>query len=407
MTPRGLAFDRLGNLYIADSEGHRVRKVTPQGIITTIAGTGERWSSGDGGPAINADVAYPQAVVADSAGNVYICEGWHPFSSSIRKIDPAGIITSFAGGAYGYGGDGGPAKQARINYPLGMALDSSGNLYLADTYNHRVRRITTAGVITTVAGNGVAAFAGDGGPATAASLNAPSALAFDNQGNMYLADAGNQRIRKVHASGVISTVAGNGAASYSGDGGSPLAASLKNPAGVAVDASGNLYIADTDNNRIRAIPARPATYTANPSRLAFTATAGASLPASQQLSLVSSVVGLGWEMSAVLTSSGGSWLSVSASSGMMPSLVTVSADASKLAPGTYQGTVEISAPAASPSVTAIPVTFTVTSAQPAGLLVLPASLDFRMQAGGTTPPPQSLRIENLSLIHISEPTRPY
>ena len=429
-TPVCGTLDPAGNLYVSDWGNKRIRKINPQGIITTVAGGGD--TLGEGGPATNAGLVNPNCVALDAAGNLYFAEGTG--GGRVRKVDPQGTISTVAqrGNPFGIAvdaagnifftdldsrlvlkisalgaisivagggsvlGDGGPASQARLRAPIGVALDRVGNLYIGDADDHRVRKVDTAGIISTVAGTGTAGSSGDGGQATRAALNSRTQLCLDGSGNLYIADTGNNRIRKVNASGVISTVAGNGTAGFTGDGGSPLTAGLNAPQGVAVDAVGNVYISDTGNNRIRAIPARPATYSVNPSRLAFTTTAGASLPASQQVTLVGSVVGLGWEMSAVLTSSGGSWLSVSGSSGMMPSLVTVSADARKLAPGTYEGTIEISAPAASPPTVTIPVTFTVTGGQVAGLSVLPASLDFRMQTGGAAPPAQALRIESSS-----------
>ncbi len=251
--PTGLAVDGAGNVYIADSGNHRIRRVNGAGNITTVAGTGATGSSGDGGPATAAQLGYPTGVAVDGAGNVYIADyGNH----RIRRVDGAGGITTVAGtGAFGFSGDGGPATAAQLYMPAGVTVDRAGNVYIADAYNHRVRRVDTAAVITTVAGTGAAGFSGDGGPATAAQLRNPFHVTVDGAGNVYLADNGNHRIRRVDAAGVITTVAGTGAAGFSGDGGLASAAQLDVPTGIAVDGVGNVYIADSGNHRIRRVDA--------------------------------------------------------------------------------------------------------------------------------------------------------
>ena len=249
--PWGVAVDASGNLYIADSADRRIRKVDTYGIITTVAGNGAGGYSGDGGPATNASLCAPLGVAVDASGNLYIAD-W--CNQRIRKVDTSGIITTVAGnGAGGYSGDGGPATNASLWWPSGVAVDASGNLYIAEVGNQRIRRVDTSGIITTVAGNGTAGYSGDGGPATNARLCWPSDVAVDASGNLYIADWYNHRIRKVDTSGIITTVAGNGTASYSGDGGPATNASLRYPHGVAVDVNGNLYIADYDNHRIRTV----------------------------------------------------------------------------------------------------------------------------------------------------------
>ncbi len=243
--PNGVAVDSAGNVYIADTFNCRIRAVAG-GIITTVAGTGACTSGGGDGPATSATLDKPNAVAADSAGNVSIAD---TFNCRIRTV-AGGIITSVAGnGLCGYSGDGGPATSASLNYPSGTAVDSAGNLYIADTLNCRVRKLT-AGTISTIAGNGLCGYSGDGGPATGASLNVPSGVAVDSAGNLYVADAANCRVRKV-AGGVITTVAGTGVCGFGGDGGPGVSAPLNQPAGVAVDGAGNLYIADTFNCRVR------------------------------------------------------------------------------------------------------------------------------------------------------------
>jgi uncharacterized protein (TIGR03437 family) len=247
--PTGMALDSSGNIYIADSLNYRIRKVTG-GAISTIGGNGVFSYSGDGGPASSAQLNTPQAVAVDSSGNLYICD---TVNNVVRKVTASGTITTIAGnGTQGYGGDGGAATAAQLNKPQGIAVDSSGNIYVADTQNARVRKIS-GGAINTVAGNGMPGYGGDGGSATAAQLYVPIGLAVDSAGNLYIADFTNNRVRKVSTAGVISTVAGNGNSGYSGDGGSAVNAMLNGPTDVAVDSNGNLYIADLNNNAVREV----------------------------------------------------------------------------------------------------------------------------------------------------------
>jgi RHS repeat-associated protein len=222
-------------------------------IIETVAGNGTLGYSGDGGPAAQAELTYPCGVAVDGSGNIYIADrcNW-----CIRKVDTSGIITTVAGdGAWwgGYSGDGGPADQAELSYSHDVAVDGSGNLYIADTFNHCIRKVDTSGIITTVAGDGTYGYSGDGGPAAQAELNYPCGVAVDGSGNIYIADTDNDRIRKVDTSGIITTVAGEGTYGYSGDGGPAAQAELKRPYGVAVDGSGNIYISDMNNDRIRKV----------------------------------------------------------------------------------------------------------------------------------------------------------
>ena len=246
----GIGFDAVGNLYVTEDEG-RVRKIDASGIITTVAGGVGFEFSGDGGPAVGAGLNTPKDVAFDSLGNMYIADSQN---LRIRKVDLSGIITTFAGnGVETFGGDGGPATSASLNFPSGVAVDTLDNVYIADTVNNRVRKVDPFGIITTVAGDGSPAFAGDGGPATAASLNFPRRVEFDTAGNLYIADSSNNRIRKVDSGGIISTVAGNGLAEFSGDSGPATLAGLNSPAGVAIDGAGNVYIADPNNSRIRIV----------------------------------------------------------------------------------------------------------------------------------------------------------
>jgi sugar lactone lactonase YvrE len=265
-----VAVDAAGNLLIADTGNNRIRRVDgATGVITTVAGTGPTGSeagsfSGDGGPAVNANLRFPSSVAVDASGNLYIADGGN---HRIRRVDSVtGIITTAAGsGSFGFSGDGGPATDAQLA-PSDIAVDASGNLFIADANNNRIRRVDGAtGVITTVAGTGTAGHSGDGGPATSASLFSPRGVAVDAAGNLFFAVASN-RIRRVDAAtGIITTVAGSGASGFSGDGGPAISASLFGPAGVAVDAAGNLFIADFRNNRIRRVEAAvPAAEVATP-----------------------------------------------------------------------------------------------------------------------------------------------
>ncbi|MGH3924205.1 MAG: NHL repeat-containing protein, partial [Pseudonocardiaceae bacterium] len=243
--------DGAGNLYVADTYNHRIRKIDPAGTITTIAGNGTQGSIGDGGPAALAQFRFPVDIALDSSGNIYVAEAE---GRRVRRIDLSGQISTVAGtGVQGYSGDGGPATQAQLGFPLAIALDGSGNLYIADTNNDRIRKVDAAGIITSVAGSGEAGFAGDGGPAAVAELTLPEGVAVDQSGSLYIADTGNDRIRKVDADGRISTVAGSGIRGFSGDGGLAATAQLAQPRGIAVDRDGSIYLGDQGSNRARKI----------------------------------------------------------------------------------------------------------------------------------------------------------
>ena len=251
-SPNGVATDSYGNLFIADPGNDRIRKVDSSGIISTVAGTGESGFSGDGGPAIQAQLATPYGVATDGAGNLFIAD----YSNRrIRKVDSSGVISTVAGSgeSYFFGGDGGPAVQAHLGYPADVATDGAGNLFIADRRNDRIRKVDSSGTITTVSGSGEKGFGGDGGPAVDALLNYPAGIAVDRAGNLFIADTSNDRIRKVDSSGVISTVAGTGKRGFGGDGGPAVQAQLSYPDDVATDGNGNLFIADRHNHRIRKV----------------------------------------------------------------------------------------------------------------------------------------------------------
>lgn len=313
--PDGIAVDSAGNVYVADTAANVVRAISPAGIISTYAGQGTPGYTGDGGPAVQAQLSAPMGLALDAAGNLYIADSGN---SVVRQVSKSGVIVTFAGnGSAGYSGDGGQATSAALNQAEGVAASPSGTVYIADTFNNRVRMIS-GGIIQTVAGTGISSFSGDGGAATSATMFLPTDVATDNGGNLYLADFGNSRIRKVsqgkiqtiiggngtetifneavattirlngptgitvdgsgdifvaegsigtgtglavgdyrvwkiNSAGVVSTAAGNGIESYSGDGGSAVAAQLNNPAALTFDTAGNLYISDAANHRVRKI----------------------------------------------------------------------------------------------------------------------------------------------------------
>jgi uncharacterized protein (TIGR03437 family) len=265
--PQGVAVDASGNIYIADTANSVIRKVAAgTGIITTIAGKyGLIGEYGDGGPANQSILWYPTGVAVDAAGDVFIAD---TVNNVIREISASsGNISIVAGGKpviacggdQGFSGDGGPATSAELYLPTGGFVDSSGNLFIADRGNNRIRKVSTSGTITTVAGNGSEGATGDNGPATAAELYGPTSVAVDASGDIFIAVTQSNRIREVSAgSGIVTTVAGDGLAKFFGDGGSPTNAALNQPQGVAVDASGDIFIADTVNNRIREVSASTA-----------------------------------------------------------------------------------------------------------------------------------------------------
>ena len=249
LSPYGIVIDPAGNLYVTDPTASRVRKVATTGVITSVAGDGDT-DDGDGGAALAHSLS-PGGVAIDAQGNVYITDTQ---ASRIRKVDPDGVLTTIGGnGLQGYAGDGGAALAAELSSPRGIAVDGLGNLYIADELNFRIRRIDATGTITTVAGNGTSGSSGDGGPAIDAELTTPVAIAIDALGNLYIADEEANRIRKVDTAGVITTLAGTGAYGSGSVDGEATLSELAAPTGVAVDGNGNVYIADSQNYLIRRV----------------------------------------------------------------------------------------------------------------------------------------------------------
>ncbi|HVW10839.1 MAG TPA: hypothetical protein VHC90_19770 [Bryobacteraceae bacterium] len=294
--PRGVAFDKEGDMLIADSSNHRIRIVgQSDGKIATVAGTGNASYSGDGGAPLNAQFYQPKGLAVDAQGNLYIADTGN---NRVREIANGAVTTVAGNGVPGFSGDGAPPQNAQLNDPesvavtppgalfiadtgnyrvreLGeffigtaagngnstafsaaaIALDGAGNLFVSDSANHVVREVSANGAVSTIAGDGFSGFAGDDGPALSAHFSTLAGIAADSSGDVFVVDAGNQRVRKISANGTITTVAGNGTAGFSGDGGLATSAELNNPSGIAVDSSGNLFIADTGNNRIREVSA--------------------------------------------------------------------------------------------------------------------------------------------------------
>ncbi len=257
VAPEMVAVDAAGNVYIGSYFDTRIRKISPNGLITTVAGTGTAGFSGDGGPAVSAKIQNPQALAVDGAGNLYISDTGN---YRIRRVDAKGIITTIAGNGLDTSSDGVPAIALRETpalkasiVPLGVVLDRTGTLFFCDSSTHRVAQLTSTGTIVTVAGNGNQGISGDGGPALAASLSVPLNIALDPSGNLFIADLAVSGIRKVTSAGVIASLAGYGAAQFSGDNGPATLAAFNYPQSVALDGTGRMVIADSFNNRLRRV----------------------------------------------------------------------------------------------------------------------------------------------------------
>ncbi|GAA4461358.1 hypothetical protein GCM10023093_05870 [Nemorincola caseinilytica] len=251
MWPTGIAVNRNNELYIADGHSNVIRKLNSLGIISTVAGVGGiGTNTGNGGPANAATFGLIHGIAFDTANNLYLADAQHHV---VRKIDAAGIISRYAGDdTAGYMGDDGPATTARLDSPYAVVADRAGNVFISDLKAHVVRRVdVTSGIITTYAGNGTAGFSGDGGLAGSAQLSRPAGLAMDTSGNLYIADADNNRIRMVDAAGIITTIIGNGTPGFGGDLWYVTGCNLHTPFGVAVNNTGNIYIADALNQRVR------------------------------------------------------------------------------------------------------------------------------------------------------------
>ncbi len=381
--PLAITSDAAGNIYFADNGTQRIRKISPDGVINTIAGSGVGPGySGDGGAATSAVLNLPTGVAVDGQGNIYFSDqGNH----RIRKISN-GIITTFAGtGDAGFSCDNCPTAGSKLSYPAGIALDSAGNLYVADLGNERVRKITPGGTITTVAGNGNYGTSGDGGPASASPLGGPLSLAFDSAGNLYIGETYTHRVRMVTSSGAITTIAGNGQLGFSGDGGPATSAALGNPQGLAVDSNGDVYIADFTNNRIRAISLVPPAFSLSSSTLSMSASSsGARAAATTAIRVEGSLRGTAFSGLPYTTSVVGTpapWLKLEPAAGLMPAAISAFADPTNLAPGIYQATVQVLAPGAVPPAQSFNITLTVNQPSAAKLSLDTKTLNFHFVAG--------------------------
>lgn len=249
--PTAVAVDGKGNLFIADERNLVVRRVSPDGVMSIVAGTGDTDPQTTDRAAVLTNLVSAYGIATDGQDNLYVLSRGH---AKIFKIGADGIAQRIVGtGRAGFAGDGGAALDAMVNFPNHLVADDEGNLFIADTGNNRIRKVSVDGVITTVAGTGEAGFSGDGGPAAEASISVPSAIAIDAEGNLYIADFKNHRIRKVSTDGVISSIAGTGVSGYNGDGKPALECRIGEPCGVAVDADGYVYIGDQVNNRVRVV----------------------------------------------------------------------------------------------------------------------------------------------------------
>ena len=394
--PYGLGLMPDGSLLIADYLNQRIRRLAPSGVITTVAGNGSVSFNLTPGPALSSPIYKPLQAVSDAAGNIYVSTG----GGQIAKISPAGILSIL-----------------QIN-ATGIATDLQGNLLAANSGGNTILRISPNGMQSVFAGSGKAGFSGDGGPAILASLSNPTAVAVDPTGNVYIADTDNSRVRKVSPNGIISTlaegvsayalacdrlgnvyaaeqykkdvleisvdgavftIAGNGTPGFAGDGGPSTAALVDQPDGIAVDGLGNVYISDSLNNRIREIPAAPPSIAVSSARVTISAP-GFSAPTQTNINVSSSVQGLQYSI-AFSTSGGGDWLGFNSLQGQAPGVLSIITDPSSLAPNTYHGTVTINSPYATPQTQNIQVTFEVTSQIPASMAVGSGPLNFALTVG--------------------------
>jgi uncharacterized protein (TIGR03437 family) len=379
--PIGLIFDSAGNLIIADTYNNRIRELRLDGTITTIAGNGDSVYSGDGVSATNAALNLPADVALDANGNLYICEF---LGQRVRKVTTAGIISTVAGnGVAGYSGDGGLATNATLNYPSGVGVDAAANLYIADSSNNAIRKVSASGIIATLAGTGAAGFSGDAGPASKASLSYPTSVASDASGNLLVADNGNNRIRRIAPDGTITTFAGNGTRGFSGDGGPPAAASLALPGTAKVSSTGVVAIADSYNNRIRVVLIQAPSAQVTPTALSFSTLSGGTPTAQQSIDVLSSVSGLTFNTS-VTGDLGGAWLTVSQASGNTPAMIQLGVDPSQLSPGTYNATVTVTFANATPATQTVQVACVLTGAQSAHLAAPTSALTFSLFQGAST-----------------------
>jgi uncharacterized protein (TIGR03437 family) len=438
--PNGISFDSAGNMLIADTSNAKVRRVSKNGTIQTIAGIGARGSGFIGGPATGALLDTVRAAVADAQGNVYIADSG---ASVVYRVKPDGTIEIFAGelNVYDYYGDDGPATEADLDDPFDLAIDRAGNVYIADSSNNVIRKVSTNGTITTFAGTGDDDFYGDNGLAVDAGLSGPDAIEFDPQGNLIIADTGNNRLRKVTPAGIITTiagggsktpvdgtpatqaqldgpfdlavdsagnifyidgngsvvhkisnglitaVAGNGKIAFAGDGGPAGQASFDGN-GLAVDPAGNLYVSDFSFDRIHVVLSKNPSVSVAPGSLSFSVTSGGAITDKQNVKVSSSLAGLVFTVT-----SDNSWLQVPSGLISAPSNIQVAADPTGLQPGRYTAQIKIASPGTNAVLSTVSVTLTVNGALPAKLSIEPGSLAFSFNAGAAAQT-QNFRVVN-------------
>ena len=391
----GLTSDPAGNLYVLLA--HRLLKVAPGGAVTVIVNqNGIVGDKGDNGAALQAEIQSGGGVVRDSAGNLYLSD---PNSNRIREVTAGGTIRTIAGnGVRGFTPDGAPAAGSSISGPTALLLDGLGGLYFEESPepglgNEIIRYITPGGVLKTIAGNGQGGFSGDGGPATQAGMIIlqRTGLALDKPGNLYIADGFNSRVRVVSPSGSISTFAGNGVMAYAGDGGSAQGASLFVPQGLLFDAQGDLLISDVAGNNIRAVLAAPPQISVSPSQLSFSANSGGPETAPQKITMSSPVSGLAFTVS---KSPGADWLLLDAPGGFTPQLINVRVDPTNLASGTYTATLTITSSLAAQMSTNVAITVQVAPGNPPRLAVDKTALSFTFPRNPTGTLTQMVGVSN-------------
>jgi uncharacterized protein (TIGR03437 family) len=381
----GVAFDANGDLLIAAET--QILRIAADGRLSVVAGSVLPGSSGDGGPASRAMFTSVQDIFVTRSGEIYLTDR---FNHRVRRIRADGIVEAVAGnGTAGYSGDGGPATQARLNSPMGVAVDAAGAVYIADTFNNRIRRVTPDGRIETVAGDGQPGLSGDNGPAVNARLADPWQIRFDNAGNLLIAESEAARIRMLRKDGTITTFAGGGR--LRGDGLPPTAVAFNGPRGVAVDAAGRVYVTELVGHRVRAILPDPPAFTTNLSELTLSNTA--------EIVLNSPVSGLPFTAS---VSPAAPWLRISPASGNLPASITVTASPVGLGPGRYSGSINISVPSANPPSRQVTVNYVVPFPTTTGRLQPGASnLTFAGQQGAEP------LIATLSLSHSASVPSPF
>lgn len=374
--PQGVAVDGQNRIYVSQGGFHRIRRIASDGTIATFAGNGERGNGGDNGPGTQAQLDDPAGMVFDEAGNLYVASG-----AKIRKLTPAGVISTFAGdGQSRYAGDNGPATAASFRRVYALAFTSTGELLAADFEDHRVRKIGRDGRITTVAGDGRATSSGDNGPASSASLNGPNGLAVDSEGRIYVLERFGNRIRRIDEKGLITTVAGTGLRSFSGDGGASLAAAMNTPVlGIAIGPDGGLYFSDTANDRVRVIRRQSPRLSFDRELVSVSARPGQRL--AQVLVEARSEPAGALFQTGVVSVEGGRWLTVTPAQGITPSTLQLEFDSAQLTVGEYRATVQLRSTIADPPLVNLPVTLRILQPTAPLLSVSPAAITLMAASG--------------------------